>query len=479
MEAGATLGGKYRLLRKLGEGAMGVVWEAVNARTDRHVALKLIPQRAAGDELRSRLLREARACGRISNRHVVEMYDVGQTDEGEPFLVMQLLSGETLANRLTRVGVLPVRQAVSIALSIARGLSAAHAVGVVHRDLKPANVFIHREGDGEVEEIVKVVDFGVSKVTLPDEATMTVTGSAIGSPAYMSPEQARGLSGLDARTDVWALGVVLYQMLAGRLPFGGATPYAVVGEILHGDIPRLSAAVPAIDPLIDDLIARCLERDRDRRVASVADAGAVLERVLRSDSVELVAAPRSAAAQSPIVALSDDARVGFASTIGVDVAAPAATIELTRADFAMGGEPADDAIGTSTTPMMRAVGPLAETEPAAPRTPKRPFVFVALASAAIGAAIVGVIASSSAPPPAPAITPASSPAPLAVPQAASPTGEPSHEPPAASAKKVAPSTTVSTTSPKPKPPASKLTALPKPTTKPIATSKPGIPESPG
>jgi len=279
MDAGHVVAGRYRLLRRLGEGAMGVVWAATNVYTDRTVALKLIPRGAVGGaELRVRMLREARACGRIQHRNVVEIYDVGQTDGGDPFLVMQLLRGETLESRLRRAqGGLPGSEVVAIALSIARALAAAHASGIIHRDLKPANVFLHREPD-QHDVTVKVLDFGVSKVLAADPAAATITGTAIGSPAYMSPEQARGAAGLEPRSDVWAFGAVLVETLTGHIAFRGDTAYEAVGEILHGEIPRVIDLVAGVDRRLAELVSACLERDVSLR-PTANELVAMLERI--------------------------------------------------------------------------------------------------------------------------------------------------------------------------------------------------------
>jgi serine/threonine-protein kinase len=276
MNSGDFIAGKYRLSRLLGEGAMGVVWAATDVRTEAEVALKLIRQAPEiSQEQRTRLFREARACGRIRHRNVVEVYDVGETSAGQAFLVMQVLHGESLADRLAREGRIAVPAAIAIASDIARGLGAAHAVNIVHRDLKPANVFLDR--DPEVEgPVVKLVDFGVSKLLGPQDASSTATGSVMGSPAYMSPEQARGAKTIDHRTDVWALGVVLFEMLAGRRPFLGDTAFAVVGEIFTAPIPDLRDVVPGIDPRIAHAVSRCLERDVQQRMGSTAELLAVL-----------------------------------------------------------------------------------------------------------------------------------------------------------------------------------------------------------
>jgi serine/threonine-protein kinase len=242
---------------------MGVVWAAINENTEREVAIKLILGSPKNQGLRERLLREARASGRIAHRNVVEIYDVGETEQGQPFLVMQMLRGETLASWLERAGPLPVATITAIAVDILRALIAAHAAGVVHRDLKPENVFLHQESDGFT--VLKVVDFGVSKLLDSDDPTTSITGVPIGSPAYMSPEQARGDRDVGPPSDVWAVGVILFEMLAARRPFVGATSYEVVRLVQQGNAPRLSSLVPEVDPGIDDLVARCLDRTATAR----------------------------------------------------------------------------------------------------------------------------------------------------------------------------------------------------------------------
>src|SRR5262249_22253230 len=162
------------------------------------------------------------------HRNVVDVFDVGTTDDGVPFLVMELLHGETLRERLDRAQPLTLREALRIAIELAKGLEAAHACGVVHRDLKPGNVFLHHEG-ADAEPVVKVLDFGVSKELAAPSST--ATGSLLGSPAYMSPEQARGLRTVDQRTDLWTFGVVLFEMFSGYFPFGGSSSYEIVAEI--------------------------------------------------------------------------------------------------------------------------------------------------------------------------------------------------------------------------------------------------------
>lgn len=274
MKAGDRLGSKYRLLRQLGAGAMGVVWEAVHETTQRRVAIKLLTK--PSDDLRHRLLREARICGSIAHRNVIEIHDTGETPEGEPYLVMQLLSGETLAELLRRKRRLAQPLAAQIGRDIARALTAAHAVNVIHRDLKPANVFLHQEA-GVEGLVVKVLDFGVAKNLAVNESLVTAVGGAVGSPAYMSPEAIMTARDLDARTDIWSLGVVLFEMLAGTRPFQGAGQELLI-RIATGKVPRVSEILRHVEPGFDDVVAMCLERDRAKRIASAA----VVERLLQT-----------------------------------------------------------------------------------------------------------------------------------------------------------------------------------------------------
>jgi serine/threonine-protein kinase len=274
VQSGQILAGKYRLLRKIGQGAMGEVWAALHTHTERHVAVKFVT--STSRDHRERLLREARALGRIQQRNVTDVVDLGETDDGAPFLVMEFLAGETLEHRIKRQRTLPPTVAAAFGADIARGLAAAHAVGAVHRDLKPANIFLHRAPDGET--VVKVLDFGVSKL-LTEESTATMTGVAVGSPAYMSPEQARGEKNLDARSDLWALGVVVFEMVAGRRPFLGESSFDTVAEILRGPIPSLADCAPQAPPDLVAFVGRCLQRAPSERLASADEAVAWLSAV--------------------------------------------------------------------------------------------------------------------------------------------------------------------------------------------------------
>jgi serine/threonine-protein kinase len=270
LKPGTLIGGKYRLTRQLGKGAMGVVWAATNIRVAREVAIKLIL--GSNEELRVRFLREARACGALKHPNIVEMIDVAETEDGDPFMVMELLTGETVDDLLKRQRRLDPSHAARIARDVAQALTAAHAAGIVHRDLKPANIFLHEqpEADGSTTTVVKVVDFGVSKnMAGESDGVATVTGGIVGSPAYMSPEQARALRDIDGRADLWAVGIILFQMLSGKRPFEGETA-AVLSRIILEPAPLVSSLVRNLDPAMVQVVSRCLERERERRVQTAA-----------------------------------------------------------------------------------------------------------------------------------------------------------------------------------------------------------------
>jgi serine/threonine protein kinase len=297
MTPGALIGGKYRLTRQIGAGSMGVVWAATNESISREVALKLIL--SSNEELRRRLRREAQACGKLRQRNIVEVYDVGETAEGDPFLVMQLLNGETLADLLKRVFRLDPPQAARIARDVALALIAAHGAKLIHRDLKPANIFLHEEidQDGTRIKTVKVLDFGVSKNLTGEtpDGLATVAGGLIGSPAYMSPEQAKAQGNLDHRSDLWSLGVMLFEMLCGKRPFQGDTDQ-LLPQIAFAPIPPVSRFVRLIDPRLVALVSRCLERDLGQRVQTAAELAELLKPFVDGNA----GAPKPPVSSSPI-----------------------------------------------------------------------------------------------------------------------------------------------------------------------------------
>ncbi len=273
----AVLAGKLRLLRPLGQGGMGVVWAAHHLTLETEVAVKLIrPERVAADPaLLARFEREARATARIAHPHVVQIMDYGTVDAAVPYIVMELLRGFSLAELLDRGGRLSFATARSLAEQVGSALSAAHERGVVHRDIKPHNVFI-TEGSKGYPLFVKVLDFGVAKMLgeaqVPGaSAALTETGTVIGSPPYMSPEQLEGSKDVDLRSDLWSLGVILYEALTGALPFQGSSFVAVGAAVLKGKYRPASELRANLPAAVDDWFARALCVDPEGRFASAQE----------------------------------------------------------------------------------------------------------------------------------------------------------------------------------------------------------------
>jgi serine/threonine protein kinase len=268
---------RYALGRKIGSGGMGTVWLAHDQSLDRVCALKILdPDKAESDEVRKRFLREARATAQIRSPHVVEVFEHGLWD-GLPFIVMELLEGEELAKRLDRVDVLDPDSAYSVVAQVARALAHAHALGIVHRDLKPENVFLVPADGGE---IVKVLDFGIAHHALyspRDRATQA--GAVFGTPCYMSPEQALG-NGTDWRSDLWALGVVAFECLTGKLPFFHDALGGLLTQILHEPIPPIRGYNPALPVAVEAWWQRASAREPERRFQTAAELSDELARAL-------------------------------------------------------------------------------------------------------------------------------------------------------------------------------------------------------
>ena len=268
-EVGSILGGKYLVEGILGHGGMGVVVAARNRDLDQRVAIKcLLSDMQSMPEVVERFTREARAAARIQGEHVARVIDVGRHDDGTPFMVMEYLQGHDLAAELQQRGPLPLRDAVRYVLETCEAVVQAHAHRIVHRDLKPANLFL-AEQPGR-RPIVKVLDFGISKVIESGASALTKTASVMGTPYYMSPEQLLSSKNVDERSDIWALGVILYELLVGQPPFVADTAPEVVALVLQNAPLAASARRPDLPSDLDAVIGRCLRTKVEERYANVA-----------------------------------------------------------------------------------------------------------------------------------------------------------------------------------------------------------------
>ncbi len=278
---GDVLDGKYRVERILGQGGMGMVVRALHLQLRDYVAIKFLLPSAMDDErARMRFLREARACARLRNEHIVRVLDFGMYENGAPIIVMEYLEGTDLARHLVAKRWLSCEATVDYVLQACEGIAEAHAYGLVHRDLKPSNLFLTSRSDGT--SLVKVLDFGASKfVALAGtcEASakgITASNTMIGSPEYMSPEQISGEGPLDARSDIWALGVIVFELLAGRVPFFEESVVTTFASVLRAEPPSLRALRPDIPEELDALVAWCLQKEPKDRCPDVATFAAKL-----------------------------------------------------------------------------------------------------------------------------------------------------------------------------------------------------------
>ena len=390
LRSGDVLGGKYEVERVLGEGGMGVIVSAKHRELGNRVAIKCLHASALGDERAiARFEREARAAAALTSEHIARVIDVARLEGGSPCIVMELLEGEDLHALLVREGALSVADTIRYASDAAEGLAEAHAAGIVHRDVKPSNLFVARRKKGR--PIVKVLDFGIAK-NLADSSdrSLTATQALVGSPQYMSPEQVREAKTLDARTDVWALGVTMYECLTGRKPFDAASIVDLCFAIVHAPPTSLRTHRPDLPPKLEAVITKCLAKDPQDRYATMVEL---------QDELLLI-----------LSHVSSDSS-------GVDM-------RLARARFEATSERSPDAFAATAASHEVVVTKTGTTARDVPRSPKRSlFAAVGVTLAILGGLVLGLRPRDpSREPPPESLLPS---APIATaPAASSPAGQP-------------------------------------------------------
>lgn len=333
---GVTLVGRYQVIRKIGQGGMGAVYEALHLSIGKRVAVKVLLEKFAKREaIIARLEQEARLATSIRHQHIIDINDFGNTEDGQTFVVMELLEGESLAECLHREQTLPEVRILTIAAQAASALAAAHNAGVVHRDVKPENLFLLRRKD---DDFVKVVDFGISKSLRssdPDveqSPRLTQTGMVLGTPLYMSPEQARGDDDIDAGVDIYALGVIMYEASTGRVPFMGTNYLSVISQVLSEEAPMPRSLRPDLSEEFEAIVLRAMAKNRSDRYATANDLLADIQTLLgdpkRSSERAKITVPKRASAPPP-QKTSATKIVIWVAAIAVLIGAVAVTVSVT------------------------------------------------------------------------------------------------------------------------------------------------------
>lgn len=393
LSVGELIDGKYEIKRLLGEGGMGAVYEGENVLIHRKVAIKVLHSGVASNqEAVTRFEREAQAAGRIGSDHIVEVLDLGTLDGGDRYMVMEFLKGESLSDRIAARGKLSAAEICDVGLQLLEGLQAAHEANIIHRDLKPDNVFLLSQGKGR-QDFVKILDFGISKFSaLGQDFSMTRTGSVMGTPYYMAPEQARGAKNLDARLDVYAAGVILYQAATGRVPFDGETFNELLIKIVTEDTPPVSAAAPELDAGLASIIDKARQRDPAHRFQSAREFREALQSWLDTSGSRPLSAGQ-------LTARMFDAPPRGGQVPAFGATAPAASAPASAS--ALAGSGAAPAFSATASPVTAADAPLlgahtnqswANTAHAAisPVPPKRRWGALGLGTGAVLAAVLGI-----------------------------------------------------------------------------------------
>ncbi len=306
---GTTIG-KYEIVQVIGRGGMGTVYEALNTTIGKRVAMKFVDEETARNkDAVARFQREAQAASAVESAHIVQIFDSGETETGSPFIVMELLRGEDLGHRIKRLGRLELTEALHIIAHLCRGLARAHQAGIIHRDLKPDNVFLVDRDDDM--SFAKILDFGISKIERRGgkvSSTLTREGTVLGTPFYMSPEQAQALGDIDGRTDLWSVGAILFECLTGRPPHAGSTYEQVIVNICTKDADDVRVHNPGVPEAIAKVISKALSREREARYASARDlltdlaaasGGLLMLRTGPTSGDDLPSGPRPAVSVTP------------------------------------------------------------------------------------------------------------------------------------------------------------------------------------
>jgi eukaryotic-like serine/threonine-protein kinase len=382
--------GAYRVLQQIGEGGMGTVWLAEHTMLGRRAAIKLLhPMFTTRPDIVTRFFNEARAATAITDPGIVQIFDFGHHVDGSAYIAMEMLEGEPLDKRLRRLGRMAPSDALRVMRQVASTLGVAHTRGIVHRDLKPENVFLVRDPEVYGGERAKVLDFGIAKLT-GDQSIKTQTSAVMGTPAYMSPEQCRGAGHVDQRSDVYALGCMIFALTSGGPPFDAEGAGEIIAMHLREPAPLLSSRIPGVPPELDALVARCLAKDPAQRYASGTELAAAIGALLGATSnVGLVSTAMSGSQLPRSHAMSGttlSAATGATSTTGAPRAPSRGLLIAVVAVLVVGGGVAAVVVagggskaqvasqGSAVAPIAPAVAPIAPPAVSPPAAATRPAV---------------------------------------------------------------------------------------------------------